>query len=410
MWGKDKIKRIRKLVITLGIGEISMASVKVFDFLAASTLGVQQFAGFAFATNFLLLLSAIIYTETNILVPLYYRNKDLRDIKSYMLWTGIITVISGIVLVIVSNILLRLVWLSDNAKNSVPAVIIIGTIGCIVNSFSCGMSSYYIVEGFERRVSTSRILCAVTNIVLDIVSVCAGLGVVGIITSTAVAQGVELLYLMCSDGRKCRHIFKQRVKVIDFKMCAIELGSTISLYLSDFVMNYIVSFAGDLCYAAYSIVYQISEMFCYFAYNYTDITTVMYSKEIENFCVKIQLEFLKYSAGLALIIYPVSSVVAGIMTRGTGVNISTKYLALTCSLFVLCCQLGDYYLGVLRIHNNQNSILVMNIVRGVIAVVLTGILIGFTQNPYILISPWYVYYIVGGIYCYFKRREERTLE
>lgn len=410
MWGKEEIGKIRKLVLTLGVGELSMASVKVFDSLAASTLGVQQFAGFAFATNCVLLLSAIMYTESNILVPLYSKSRDLSDVKSYMLWTGVITALSGLIILITSNVLLRLVGLSDVAKSSVPLVIAVGTIGCIVNSFSCGMSAYFIVEGFENKVSTSRILCAVTNIVLDIVSVYMGFGVGGIITSTAVAQGVELLYLIGSAGTKRRDIMKQRVKVIDFKMCAVELGSTVSVYLSDFVMNYLVSFVGDACYAAYSIVYQISDMFCYFAYNYTDITTVMYSKDIKNFCVKVQLEFSKYSAGLILVIYPVSLVVANIMTNGTGIHISTEYLVLACSLFVISCQIGDYYLGVLRIHNYQKGILIMNITRGIIAVSLTAIIMQLTQNPYILISPWYLYYVIGGIYCYFNRMKERILQ
>lgn len=164
-------RKIKRLVISLGIGEVAIASTSVTDFLAISLLGVETIAGYSFAVSFILLIYTINSIHNKITIPLYAKNKDIPEIVSYTLISEILLAISIVFICAISPLIVGSTNLSDTAKAVVLPVILIRGIGTIIYTTTCTLYVYLRTNNYEKESGRGRIYCAITNIVLDFAAI-----------------------------------------------------------------------------------------------------------------------------------------------------------------------------------------------------------------------------------------------
>lgn len=405
-------RKIKRLVLSLGVGEVAIASTSVTDFLAISLLGVETIAGYSFAVSFILLIYTINSIHNKITIPLYAKNKDIPEIVSYTIMSETLLVLSIVFICAISPLIVGSTNLSDTAKAVVLPVILIRGIGTIIYTATCTLYVYLRTNNYEKESGRGRIYCAITNIILDFVAIVFNTGVIGVAIATALSELVELIYIAYLILYKLKKKIKRRhlrLKRVDIKSYLAETVNTLILNIMDFTSTYIVTSLGDTGYAIYSLLYNLSDLVLYFVYCYQSITTIIYSEfstKITKMYCKLQKEFIKYSIVWWVISCPLMAGVAKILTYKNGLEINIIAISIMHLLYIILYQIGDYSLGVMRIHKQYKEIIVLHIVASIVLLTSETILLQYTNNPYIIISAWYLYYLVKAIYLHITNKKE----
>lgn len=121
---------------------------------------------------------------------------------------------------------------------------------------------------------------------------------------------------------------------------------------------------------------------------------------------KLQKEFTKYSIVWWVISCPLMAGVAKILTYKNGLEINIIAISIMHLLYIILYQIGDYSIGVMRIHKQYKEIIVLHIVASIVLLTSETILLQYTNNPYIIISAWYLYYSVKAIYLHITNKKE----
>lgn len=403
---KRMVKKYKKLLIPLGIGEIAVALTSMTDMIAVGTLGTATLAGYSMATYFIELMYVLCSALRATIYPEYSKYREGYIISSFMVMSIAFEIGMIVIGIIALPILLSLSGLSKEANQIVYLTVSIRIIGVSIYLLSCCYYSYLRIEGYEKQSAVCRILCAACNIVLDIAAVVFKQGLVGVLLATCISEGIEFLAINIVCIRNKIRFDSPRISYIKkiFKKYLYSFGTCTENRVMDLMTGLAVSQIGDSGYAVYGIIGSIVVAFCSVSYTMETVVTTIYStfkSEYEKI-TKCSEEITKITFRYSIVWWGISTILTPLFIYGftfnNSIDVSFIKMCLINLIFIVTVAIRQPSLGVCRVENKYGGLFAVSSISMIIVPIVALIVAVYTKDPYLCILSFCIQYTAEFVY------------
>lgn len=378
--------RFRRLRVRLGLGEVAMIFAGFADLAALAGMGVSQIAGYSISESICGIISIPHRGINNIQNDKYNRNKKVSEVFTYTLVTYVISISIYIVIMCLQGIIMSTTGLSNEAKQVVLPYVSIRMVGTLLYTASLSFYIYLRSSGLEKSATSCRVICSITNVVLDIVVMVLKMGAVGVALAGAMSEAVELILVILAV-----YWGGARLKRKHFRLVKVEMGPVWAMmasksvqHIKRFVTGMMLSSLGDYNYSIYGLLDSMCGLILYYVSPAVQVVVILYhefKQKIQSIYKRLLVITLKYTAYYTVAAF-VFIIGYYLFYRNKGIELNIVWLIVSGVLAIVLAELNNLGMGFLIINEKYKAINTLSIVTMVLSIIISYICYKL-GNPYL---------------------------